>query len=544
MTVPEFADRIFLRGSILTMADGDRVEAVAIGGGRILAAGTERDVLEMRGPGTVVTELGESALLPGFIDGHGHLAKVAANLGQANLAGPPVGGVTDIESLLSELRRFAAEREKQPGEWIVGRGYDNAFLKEGRHPTRTDLDQVSQDHPIYVGHVSGHLSAANSLALAIAGVSADTDDPPGGVIRRLAGSREPDGVLEEAAMGFFNAIIPQPDAAAEHAQLAEAQRIYASFGLTTAQEGAMFPAEQAMFENAARDGRLYLDVVGYAFWATARPMLADRRTGVYDRRFKLGGMKLMLDGSPQGKTAWLTRPYEVVPEGQPPDYCGYPAMPDEQALGLTETAFREGWQVIAHCNGDAAAEQYLRAIDAAAEAHPKLDRRPVMIHAQTVREDQLDRMVGLGILPSFFASHVFYWGDYHRDSVLGAERASRISPMRSAARRGMRFNLHNDAPVVPPDVMRLVWSAVERKTRSGQVLGGDQALTVMEALRAVTIDAAYAYFEEDQKGSIEVGKLADLIVLEADPTRVAPSELAGIRVRETLKEGTTIFGRG
>lgn len=303
----------------------------------------------------------------------------------------------------------------------------------------------------------------------------------------------------------------------------------------------MFPAEQAMLEAAAEAGRLSLDVVGYAFWAQARAMLSGKTTGEYRGRFKLGGMKLMLDGSPQGKTAWLTKPYEVIPEGQPTDYCGYPAMPDEQAVGLTEAAYRQGWQLIAHCNGDAAGDQYLRAISAATAAHPGHDRRSVMIHAQTVREDQLDRMAGLGVLPSFFASHVYYWGDYHRDSVLGEERARRISPLRSAANRGMRFNLHNDSPVVPPDMMRLVWCAVERRTRSGQLLGPEYALTVEEALRAITIDAAYAYFEEDQKGSIAPGKLADLVILEADPTRVAPADVAGVRVLETIKDGATIF---
>ena len=298
----------------------------------------------------------------------------------------------------------------------------------------------------------------------------------------------------------------------------------------------------ALNRQAPSAGRLFIDVVGYAFWPTAKPMLSDRETGRYSGRFKLGGIKLMLDGSPQGKTAWLTRPYHIVPEGQPSDYCGYAAMPDEQALQLAEMAFANGWQVIAHCNGDAAADQFLRAIAHATDVHPMADRRPVMIHAQTVREDQLDRMVELGALPSFFASHVYYWGDYHRDSVLGPERASRVSPLRSASRRGLRFNLHNDSPVVPPDVLRLVWCAVERRTRSGRILGGEQAIDVLAALRAVTIDAAYAHFEEGTKGSLTPGKLADLVVLGADPTRVASADILHIPVVETIKEGMSIHG--
>ena len=543
MTQPAFADRIFIGGSVLTMEPTDeRVDAVAIRDSRILAAGSGREVLGLRGPKTVVTELGDRALLPGFVDGHGHLAKVAASLGFANLASPPVGAVTDIDTLVDELRRFATERALAPGSWIVGRGYDPAFLAEGRRPTREDLDRVSREHPISITHVSGHLAVANSLALEMAGVGPETPDPPGGVIRRLYGSRIPDGVLEESAMGFFNTgLVPAPSAEVERAQLAEAQRIYAAAGLTTAQEGAMFPPEQALLETAASEGRLFIDVVGYAFWANARASLADKQTGVYSGRFKLGGMKLMLDGSPQGRTAWLTKPYHVVPEGLGESYCGYAAMPDEQAASLAESAYRQGWQVIAHCNGDAAADQFIQAIEQAGRSHPGRDRRPVMIHAQTVREDQLDRMATLGILPSFFASHVFYWGDYHRDSVLGEERARRISPLRSAARRGLRFNIHNDSPVVPPDMLRLVWCAVERRTRSGVLLGEDQSISVMQALRAITIDAAYAHFEEGEKGSIVPGKLADLVVLEADPTRVAPADIQHIAVVETIKEGLTVW---
>jgi len=546
MTTPAAAERIFLGGSILTMErEFERVEALAIGGGRILAAGAKDDVLVLRGPKTEVIELGERALMPGFIDGHGHLAKVASSLGFANLAAPPVGNVSSIEDLVRELTQFAANQAGGADDWIIGRGYDPAFLSEGRHPTRDDLDRVSRERPIYITHVSGHLSVANSLALQMAGIGDDSVDPPGGVIRRIAGTRNPDGVLEESAMGPFNTgIIPAPSGETERAQLAGAQRLYAAHGLTTAQEGAMFPAEQVRLESAAAEGRLTIDVVGYAFWANARAMLAGRQTGTYSGRLKLGGMKLMLDGSPQGKTAWLREPYHVVPEGQSADYRGYAAMPDEQAEALTETAYREGWQVIAHCNGDEAAEQFVRCIERAEAAHPGHDRRPVMIHAQTVRDDQLDRMPALGMLPSFFASHVYYWGDYHRDSALGPQRAARISPTRSAADRGLRFNLHNDSPVVPPDVLRLIWCAVERQTQSGKTLGAEQAISPMAALRAVTIDAAYAHFEEGQKGSLRAGKTADLVILGADPTRVSSSEIAGIPVLTTIKDGATIFEQG
>lgn len=534
------ADRIFLGDSILTMErDPERVEAVAIRDGRIVFTGSRGKALELRGSRTEVTELGQRALLPAFVDGHGHLAKVASNLGTVNLAAPPVGPVETMDDLVAALRSAADRPEALIGGWVIGRGYDPAFLREGRHPTREDLDRAAPDVPMYIGHVSGHLAVANSLALRMAGIDASTADPPGGVVRRKHGGTEPDGVLEEAAMGFFTrGILPAPSPEIELSHLREAQRIYAASGITTAQEGAMFPPEQALLERAASAGDLFLDVVGYAFWAVAEASLRDREVASYHGRFKLGGMKLMLDGSPQGKTAWLSQPYLEPPPGSPPDYCGYPAMPDEQASRLVSLANQRGWQVIAHCNGDAAADQYLRAIRQAPAGGPG---RPAMIHAQTVREDQLDAMAELGVLPSFFASHVYYWGDYHRDSVLGASRASRISPLRSALDRGIRFNLHNDSPVVPPDMVRLVRCAVERRTRSGAVLGEDQRIGITAALRAVTIDAAYAHFEEEFKGSIAPGKLADLVILSGDPVHIPAAELELIEVRETMKEGTTIF---
>jgi len=510
-------------------------------GGRIVAAGPAAQAMATAGEGAWKVDLAGRALLPGFVDGHGHLAKLAANMRSANLAPPPVGNVTSIAGLQAALRDHIASRGIAAGGWVRGHGYDPAFLVEARHPTRDDLDQVSRDHPIYISHVSGHLAAANSLAMQLAGVTAATPDPTGGVIRRRPGSGEPDGVFEENAMGLFADALPRPSLGEQLDDLDEAQQVYASYGITMAQEGAMFPAEQQVLLRAAEESRLTIDVAGYAFWAMAGEMLGDNARQSRGR-FRNAGVKLMLDGSPQGKTAWLTDPYHVPPNGRAPDYRGYPTMPDARVAGVVEMAFEQGWQVIAHCNGDAACEQLIEAVESGRRASPGSDRRTVMIHAQTVREDQLERMAGLDMTPSFFASHVYYWGDYHRDSVLGPARAARISPMRSAHRAGLRFNLHNDAPVVPPDILRLVWCAAARRTRSGKVLGEDQAISVEDALRAVTIDAAWAHFEEGRRGSIEVGKLADLVVLSADPTAVPLEGIPEIRIVATLKEGALVHG--
>jgi predicted amidohydrolase YtcJ len=254
-------------------------------------------------------------------------------------------------------------------------------------------------------------------------------------------------------------------------------------------------------------------------------------------------VKLVLDGSPQGKTAWLSTPYEQPPDGQDSSYAGYAAMSDEQVAGYLRRIHAKHWPLLAHANGDAAAEQLLRVTEQVVAEQGAFDWRPVMIHAQMVRDDQLARMKPLGMIPSFFTTHTFYWGDWHRDSVMGLDRASRISPAASALRRGLHFTIHNDAPVVPPDAMRLLWAAVNRRTRSGDVIGAHERLTPMQAVRALTIEGAYQSFDAARKGSLEVGKFADLVVLSASPLEVAPDAIRNIVVLETIKEGSTVHLR-
>ena len=251
----------------------------------------------------------------------------------------------------------------------------------------------------------------------------------------------------------------------------------------------------------------------------------------------------MLDGSPQGKTAWLTKPYLHPPHGQNETYVGYATLKDEQVQAYIEQAFESNTPLLAHANGDAAADQLINAITLANQKFGKEDRRSVMIHAQTVRDDQIDAMLEQGITPSYFSAHTFYWGDWHRDSVFGAERASRISPLRTSADKGLRYTTHNDTPIVPPDMMRLMWASVNRVTRSGKVLGEAQRATQMEALRSITIDAAHQYFEEESKGSISVGKIADFVILDNNPLNVKPMNIKDIQILKTIKNGEVIYSK-
>ena len=546
------ADQIFVNGTVVTMA-GDPAaaqtsEAVAVGNGRILAVGTRAEISRLTNNDTQTIDLEGKTLLPGFLDAHGHLFYQAIVLGSADLQPPPAGRVGDIKTLIEVLKEHRDTYDLGPNDTISGFGYDDSLLAEGRHPTRDDLDEAFPDNPVVLTHVSGHLATTNSKALALLGIDATTDDPPGGHIRRRSGSKEPNGVLEETAVGPARALAPLPGPEEAIKLLMRAQELYAKNGITTAQDGRSNAAVVNGLRAAADQGLLYLDVGAYPGYEELESLeLADFESKKFPReytnRFRVAGVKLMLDGSPQGKTAYLSKPFEVPPPGQPDDYRGYPIQSQEVVDEQVRNLITGRVPILAHANGDAAADQLILAVRRALKATPNGDHRTVMIHSQIVREDQLSELAALGMIPSFFVAHTFYWGDWHRDSVLGEHRADRISPLVSAATRGIRFTIHNDAPVVPPDMVRLIWAATNRRTRSNDILGASQRVSIEQALRAVTLDAARQFFEESSKGSIEPGKLADFVVLSANPLTMAPEDLLELEVVSTWKEGERVWPR-
>jgi hypothetical protein len=321
-------------------------------------------------------------------------------------------------------------------------------------------------------------------------------------------------------------------------------RAYTRFGFTTAQEGRTDGNACKTYRAMAEKNLLPIDVVAYPdIQSSAEWMKTEGNTmTTYLNRFRVGGVKLSLDGSPQGKTAWLTEPYKVPPPGQPKNYKGYPAIKEDAVVNeLVGTAFANNWQVLSHCNGDASGDQFLRAIRKAADQYGNNDRRTVMIHAQIVREDQLDTMKVLGVIPSFFSMHTFYWGDWHADETLGYPRVDRISPTGDALKRGMLFTEHHDAPVANPDAIRILDNTVNRTSRSGKVIGPNQCVTAYQALQSITSWAAYQYFEEDRKGSIKAGKLADFVILDKNPVKIDPKQLGNLVVMETIKEGKQVY---
>jgi predicted amidohydrolase YtcJ len=539
---------VFVNADVVTMDERQPfAEAVAVRSGRILAVGEVGGVVKAAGRDARLFDLGGRALVPGFIDGHGQFTAVAGELDWVDLAPPPAGDISSIEDIVAALRRRLGRLAAQH-KYVLGVGYDDSMLDEHRHPTKDDLDRVSTDLPIWVVHASRHMAVGNSVALDQAGIAAATPDPDGGAIARRSGSREPTGLLREAAWAHVRLTLVPTIPEHHHPDLIRRTgEHYARLGITTAQDGATDVGGMRMLHAAAEDGSLPIDVIAYPLYqledrlrAHAEPY-RQARGGV-----RVAGLKLVLDGSPQGKTAWLTEPYRVPPTGEPASYTGVSLFSNDDVYRMVADCFARKVQLMVHANGDAAAEQMIEAVARAQRRYGRRgngDRRPVMVHAQMAREDQLDRMHQLGIIPSFCASHCFYWGDWHVASTLGRERAYRLNPARSAQRRGIRFSLHNDAPVVPPNILFLIWSAVTRLSRSGAVIGADQRISAAEALRAVTIDAAHQHFEEDRKGSLEVGKLADMAVLSANPLRVEADAIKQITVVATLKEGVPIHVR-
>ncbi len=538
------ADTIFFGDNIVTM-DPQRpaVEAVAVRGETIVAAGSRDEVMALEGASTRVVDLGDNALLPGFIDSHGHFLGAGRDQTSLGLHPPPVGDVNNIDDLVRKVRAWIDEHDIPPGEAVTGRGYDDSLLEEGRHPTREDLDRASTEHPIVLTHVSGHLTTTNSAALAVSNITAETPDPPGGHVRRIEGSMEPNGVLEETARGLL-AIdrAPTPSGAELDDLLRRSIDIYLSHGTTTIQDGGTAPAQAEAFRAAANRAPFKADVAAFVRNRAAPNEVPDvPYTRGYDNGFRVAGVKLMLDGSPQGRTAWVTIPYEERPPNTPPDYVAYGVMDPDEYKAQADQLIEAGIPIIVHANGDAAMDLMIDGVDeAVADMDPMPDHRSVIIHAQLMRADQLDRAAELNVVPSFFAAHAFFWGDWHRISF-GEDRGNNTSPMGWALERGVNFTIHNDASVVPPHMMRLVSIAVNRKTRSGHILGPHQRLTVMQALHAVTLGGAYQYFEEDTKGSITVGKQADLVILDESPLTADPANLEFIPILETFSRGRSVF---
>ncbi|HYL26322.1 MAG TPA: amidohydrolase [Candidatus Nitrosotalea sp.] len=534
------ADLIFNGGDIVTMDDAcPQAEAVAVRGGKILAVGSAAEIGAFRDDATRVIDLAGKALLPGFIDGHSHFFQVALVSGAANVSAPPVGNVSTIAEIVMALREHAAKQPLKRGEWLLGYGYDGSALRDGREATRDDLDSAFPETPVLLVHVSAHGCLLNSAALEIVGINAGTPTPAGGVIARKPGTNEPTGLIMETAWLRVLPFVPKPTPAQALQSIASAQASYAANGYTTAQDAPVVPTIMMLYEKAAQEGMLSIDLVAYA---QAEGLVDRVNRGLrfpseYSGHLRIGGVKLILDGSPQGRTAYFTQPYLTDGPNGEKNYRGAPVVTADEVNRDVAFAYEHGAQVLAHCNGDAA-------IDMMLEAHVKAGapggRRTTIVHSQFVRRDQLERYAEYGFVASFFTNHAYFWGDVHVRN-LGKERAYFLSPMKTAGAMGIRMSDHSDFFVTPLDPLFIAWSAVNRLSRGGEVIGPDERISAHDAFRALTVDAAYQYGEEGRKGTISAGKLADLVVLDRNPLKTGPGEIKDVRVVQTIKEGKSIY---
>ncbi len=543
---------LYYGGTILTMEKDLYAEALLVKNGRIEALGGFEDVknllprtgslsrTDISRPDSYSSadslikfvDLKGYTLMPSFIDAHSHFSGYAFSLLQISLE-----HAESASEIQAAIKDYIARNHPEPGTWLTARGYDHNRIKEQRHLTLSELDQAAPDYPLVIQHQSGHLGIFNSLALKQLGVTPQTPVPEGGRIQVQDGKLT--GYMEESAFLHYSGFVPGPDPEKLLAAIQAAGKCYASYGITTAQDGmvmdSMIPLYSAMVENRL----LNLDLIAYAGVGQSQQFMTAFSDCIrkYRNHFKIGGYKIFLDGSPQGRTAWLKEAYLPGPDGTP-GYCGYNTLSDKAVLEAVRLSIDSGLQLLAHCNGDAACEQYLQAWDHAIKEKTSL--RPVIVHAQLIDLEQLPRVKHLGLLPSFFTAHTYHWGDTHIRN-LGPERASRISPAASALKEDILFTFHQDSPVIQPDMMETVWCAVNRRTRNGVLLGAEERISTLEALKAVTIHSAYQYFEENEKGSLAPGKRADLVILDANPLTTAPESLRQIKVLATIKDGTVIY---
>ena len=533
-------NRIFISGNILTMDSANSVvEAVAVRDGRIEAVGSNEKIRKLTTADTAVVDLEGKTLLPGFIETHGHFPFSGVNAVAVKLNSPPIGEMTAIKQVIGALKQKAAETEK--GKWVFGFGYDDTLLEEKCHLTCSDLDKVSVDHPVCVVHISGHLGYANSAGLKKAGIDRDTPDPEGGVICRDEKTKEPTGVLEETAAHLVTQLAMVFSMEENMAIIKWAIQDYISAGVTTAQAGLVTEAQLNGLSGASQFEQIPLRVIAWPDVELAEKIVEGKfeiephNTDM----FRIGAAKIIGDGSIQGYTAHLTKPYHIPFKGDK-EYRGYPVTGRKAMVELVKEFHKAGMQIAIHGNGDATIDDIIYAVNEAQKEHPREDHRHIVIHAQTSRLDQLDEMKRLGLTPSFFSAHAYYWGDRHWNIFLGPERAGRQNPAGTALEKGIRFTIHLDTPVTPINPLLLVWSAVNRISTGGKIIGKEERITTLQALRAVTIDGAWQIFQEANRGSLETGKFADMVVLSDDPLK-DPAVIKDIEVLATIVGGNTVY---
>ena len=534
--------KLYYGGDIITM-DGKKpeyVEAVVQSEGKIIYVGNKVGAIE-KYPIAEKHNLKGKTMLPGFIDPHGHFMSAVLMVNQVNVASPPMGEVKDIPGMLKKLQQFKQEQGIKDGEWIVGWGYDQDLLVEKRHITKLDLDKAFPNNKVLIVHISMHGGVLNSKALQWAGIDKNSNTPEGGIIARLPGSNEPAGLVMEMAYLPIFGKLPQPSEDEMMQLMLPAQMEYARNGYTHAVEGFTHIKDMNTLKRAAKEKRLFIDIVSLPGFNEMDKWLKnpDYKFGEYNNHLKFQGGKFTLDGSPQGLTAYMTEPYLVPGPNGEKGWVGSTSIPRDSLAKMAKTMIDNNIQINFHANGDGAIEDAIYAIEKAGITAEK-DKRPIIIHSQFQKPEHLTKYKALGITPSYFTNHTFYWGDVHIRNV-GEKKASFISPIKAARELGIITSNHTDFNVTLLDPFFVLWTSMQRETRSGKILGVDQRIDAYAALQNITTGPAYQFFEENRKGKIKTGMLADFVILKNNPIKQTTSEIRNNEVLETIKEGQTVY---
>jgi predicted amidohydrolase YtcJ len=534
------AETIFWGGPILPVAGPlPEVEALAVRDGRIVAVGARGSVQTWQGPSTTVVDLDGRTLLPGFIESHLHVLTGA--LAKVQLEVSPFT-TTSFDHAIQKVK--AAVDAAAPGAWVLAWGYDPSLIAGPPQITIQDLDPISPNNPVFILNLSEHIAYVNSRALAAAGITRDTQDVAGGGRYLRDASGNPNGVIQEAAAirTVFAAFPPMP-AAEVPGMIRGFTSAAAAAGCTTITDagvGALHGVQEAeLFRQVASAPDAPVRLRGFPFgplfeeWQKT-PGFAP---GVGDDRFRLVKIKFQSDGSNQGYTAAQRQPYLNTTS------TGFLDYNTDELQALIAKAIEQGWPVSVHCNGDAGLEQVLGIFAALQGTSPRGDLRHRIEHFTVNDESQVEQANRLGLTPSFTIGHVYYWGKAFRDTILGPERAARLDPTASWMRRGRPFSLHCDSITTPLAPLSYIQTAVTRRMRDGgEVLGPDQCIPVDEAIKAVTSYPAWQLNMDDIAGSLEVGKYADLAILDKNPRTVDPDTIAAIKVTETWLAGVRSHG--
>ena len=527
---------LVITGTVLTVDDArPTAEALAVADGRIVAVGSRSDVAGFIGPDTQKIDVGSGCVMPGFIEAHGHPLMEAVALSDRIVDIRPVT-VRSADDVVATVRREAAARGPA-GAYL--NGWD-ALLQDGLpQPTLKWLDDMAPDGPLVIIHNSGHKAYFNSRAARLNGLNRDTPDPKGARYGRDA-SGELDGTAEE--IGAVFPLIGGAIAPADYPAmlLAECTRLNRA-GLTTCSEMAFDPNFGPLVERLHSE----LTVRLRTYEVSNAQMSTAATPGQGDDMLRQVGIKIWVDGSPWIGNIALSFPYLDTAAtraiGVTPGSCGCANYTAEQLTEIVGAYFPLGWQMACHVQGDAGVDTILDVYEEALRRNPRDDHRLRLEHVGAIRPEQLQRAADLGVTCSIFVDQIHYWGDIIVDGLFGPERGSRWMPAVSAVATGMRISLHNDPPVTPEEPLRNISVAVTRMAPSGRVLGPEERLTVEQAIRAQTIDAAWQLFADDVIGSLEVGKYADLVVLSADPRTVSPELIADLDVRATFLAGRQVY---